>query len=275
MENGLEGANKTESGLVYVVHNDWIQNPNKAEKDYKTYKIGITAGTVKDRYYGLGLKMPCEFECDFAYEFGGEKFRKIEKLLHGLLNQSRRGGEWFDLNETTKDAIKSACEEFGGKLVTEEVEDSIEDQEQADESVTRTRHVPTEEECKEKWEKKENRPIVEMAKYLEKLFSESGAIEELKVRYESSVKFVHPTKRCTYFYFSEDEDENRFHLSAYNIQGERQLKLIKFLEDNNVPFEPANIKGVRILIKDKAFVEQHQDMFIKVARFVKELKARA
>jgi hypothetical protein len=53
-------------GILYVVFNKWIKNPDSNEIPYK---IGITRGSVEDRYYGLGLKMPGKFETLFAYEF--------------------------------------------------------------------------------------------------------------------------------------------------------------------------------------------------------------
>ncbi|GMO49495.1 MAG: hypothetical protein Ta2B_30570 [Termitinemataceae bacterium] len=47
-----------DKGILYVVFNKWINNPETQEMPYK---IGITRGSVDDRYYGLGLKMPGKF----------------------------------------------------------------------------------------------------------------------------------------------------------------------------------------------------------------------
>jgi hypothetical protein len=110
-----------ETGKVYVVHNDWIQDPETGEMPYK---IGITKGNVDDRYYGLGLKMPGEFICDFAYEFD-EKYSQVEKTLHNMLNQVNVNGEWFNVNEEALSGIKSICELAGGKLITEKIEIEI------------------------------------------------------------------------------------------------------------------------------------------------------
>jgi len=112
-------ATETGSGLVYVVHNNGILIP-KAK--YRTYKIGSTASSVSDRYYGLGLKMPGEFVCDFAYKFDSE-YKKVEDMLHTILNQSnpKESGEWFDLNKETLTGIKLVCERCGGKLDTDTV----------------------------------------------------------------------------------------------------------------------------------------------------------
>ena len=83
-------------GKLYVVHNEWIKDP---ETGNVPYKIGITKNTVKHRYYGLGLKMPGEFECDFAYEFDDEGlYAKLEKRIHGLLDLQRLNGEWFNVS---------------------------------------------------------------------------------------------------------------------------------------------------------------------------------
>lgn len=113
-----------EIGKVYVVHNEWIQDPESGEMPYK---IGITKNSVGDRYYGLGLKMPGEFICDFAYEFD-DNYAKVEKTLHNMLNQLNINGEWFNINEEALDGIKTVCELAGGKLITEIVEEEIEEE---------------------------------------------------------------------------------------------------------------------------------------------------
>jgi len=61
-------------GKLYVIHNEWIKKPKTGEMPYK---IGITKNTVKERYYGLDLKMPGDFECDFAYEFDRKNGNKL------------------------------------------------------------------------------------------------------------------------------------------------------------------------------------------------------
>jgi len=281
MENGFEGANKTESGLVYVVHNDWIQNP-KAKEGCKTYKIGKTKHSVSKRYsqmdgkmptssYDLvGLTMPSEFICDFAYEFNSEQYHDVEKGLQSVLDLSRVGGEWFDLNEKALEGIKWVCEKCGGKLITTKVQREVE--KEVEESVARTRHEYTEEECAEDWKKEENRPLREIAEYLKDLISKSGAIDDLDVRYEKRIVFKKQDKNNTYFNFM---NRGGVSLLLIYVNEDKLPRLTEFLENERYPFELEGDKGVRILIKDKAFVEQHQDMFIEVARFVKELKARA
>jgi len=62
-----------ENGILYVVFNEAIRNPNTNER---LYKIGITKNSVHDRYYGLGLKMPGKFETLFAYKL--EDYSKAE-----------------------------------------------------------------------------------------------------------------------------------------------------------------------------------------------------
>lgn len=113
---------KMVAGKVYVVHNEWIQNPKTGKMPYK---IGITMSSIENRYYGLGLKMPGEFVCDFAYEFG-EEYSKVEKTLHDMLNQLNVNGEWFNVNESALDGIRNICELAGGKLITEEIVEEIE-----------------------------------------------------------------------------------------------------------------------------------------------------
>ena len=109
------------TGKVYVVHNEWILNPKNGKMPYK---IGITMNSIEHRYYGLGLKMPGEFICDFAYEFD-EGYSKVEKTLHNMLNQLNVNGEWFSINEEALDGIRNICELAGGKLITEEIEEEI------------------------------------------------------------------------------------------------------------------------------------------------------
>lgn len=113
-----------ESGKVYVIHNDWIQDP---ETGNMPYKIGITKSTIENRFYGLGLKMPGEFICDFAYEFG-ENYTEVEKTLHKMLNQLNVNGEWFNVNEEALEGIKNICKMARGKIITEKVEVEIENE---------------------------------------------------------------------------------------------------------------------------------------------------
>jgi hypothetical protein len=114
---------KMDTGLLYVVINEWIRNP---ETNEKPYKIGITRKSVDDRYYGLGLKMPGKFKTLFAYEF--VNCAKAEELIHGILNNKRVNGEWFNLNQKELDHIKATCEIMAGKLKTDEVQDGIDGQ---------------------------------------------------------------------------------------------------------------------------------------------------
>jgi uncharacterized protein YlzI (FlbEa/FlbD family) len=117
-----------DSGLLYVVYNEWICDPKTGEMPYK---IGITTGTVDERYYGLGLKMPGEFICYFAYEFSLNSLKEIENSLQKLFQKDRINGEWFSINDTQLFAIKAVCEKKGGKLITEKIENEIESETEA------------------------------------------------------------------------------------------------------------------------------------------------
>jgi len=275
MEDGLEGANKTEGGLVYVVHNDWIQNP-KAEDGCKTYKIGITAGTVEDRYYGLGLKMPSKFVCDFAYEFDDGRYRKVESGLHDIFDAQCKGGEWFELKQSALNKIRSLCEEIGGKLVTSAVQEEIE--EQVDESEEKSKlkyHKKTEEECKEEWDKEENKPIKEIAEYLEDLISKSGAIDDLRVRYENKIFFCTRDKNTSYFRL--EKRSGVFQLFI-QVNADKLLRLNNFLAEKHYKSEPygvTDVKGLYIPVKNIKFIDDNKEMFIEIAKFVKDLKTRA
>jgi uncharacterized protein YlzI (FlbEa/FlbD family) len=110
-----------DSGLLYIVYNEWIRDPMTNEMPYK---IGITKNSVADRYYGLGLKMPGEFKTLCAYKF--DDYRFIEQLVHGMLNQLCVNGEWFNVNKITLDSIQESCRRMGGELITDSIEDEIE-----------------------------------------------------------------------------------------------------------------------------------------------------
>jgi hypothetical protein len=110
-----------DTGILYVVYNKWICDP---ETNKIPYKIGITRGTVDDRYYGLGLKMPGKFETLFAYKF--DDCANAEKTIHSILNKKRINGEWFDIDQDNLDHIDKTCKLMGGILVTDEVENEIE-----------------------------------------------------------------------------------------------------------------------------------------------------
>ena len=110
-----------DSGLLYVVYNEWIRDPKTNEMPYK---IGITKNSVEDRYYGLGLKMPGEFETLFAYKFND--YKVVEQIVHGMLNQLCLNGEWYNVNKKTLDSIQDSCKLMGGEKITENIENEIE-----------------------------------------------------------------------------------------------------------------------------------------------------
>jgi len=109
-----------ETGILYVVYNESIRNP---ETNERLYKIGITKNSVHDRYYGLGLKMPGKFETLFAYRL--EDYAKAETIIHGILKKYRENGEWFNISQKELDHIKSTCELMGGECITELVMQEI------------------------------------------------------------------------------------------------------------------------------------------------------
>jgi len=110
-----------DTGILYVVFNKWVCDPDTKKIPYK---IGITRGSVDDRYYGLGLKMPGKFETLFAYKF--DDCTNAEKTIHSILNRKRINGEWFDIDQENLDHIDKTCKLMGGVLVTDEVESEIE-----------------------------------------------------------------------------------------------------------------------------------------------------
>jgi hypothetical protein len=108
------------NGLLYVLSNEWIKNPQTQEMPYK---IGITKKTVDERYYGLGLKMPGKFETLFAYEL--DDYANAEKIIHRIFDKYRVNGEWFNITPKDIELIKANCETMGGTLVTDEIKEEI------------------------------------------------------------------------------------------------------------------------------------------------------
>jgi hypothetical protein len=109
-----------EKGLLYVVFNKWIKNPETGEMPHK---IGITRTSVKERYYGLGLKMPGEFETVFAYNL--DDYEKAEKSINDILTKYHVNGEWYNLDQEKLELIESICKTMGGEPITDEFDDEI------------------------------------------------------------------------------------------------------------------------------------------------------
>ena len=110
------------TGILYIVYNDWIRDPQTGNKPYK---IGITSTTVFDRYYGLGLKMPGKFETLFAYKL--KNFKEAEKAILEILKPLHHvNGEWFDISQDEINLVETICKTMGGKIVTDEVKLEVE-----------------------------------------------------------------------------------------------------------------------------------------------------
>jgi hypothetical protein len=105
-----------DSGLLYIVYNEWIRDP---ETRKMPYKIGITKYSVSDRYYGLGLKMPGKFETLFAYKL--DNYTEAEKAIGTIFNKNNINGEWYYLDEDDIALIEANCKKMHGKLVTDEI----------------------------------------------------------------------------------------------------------------------------------------------------------
>ena len=112
-----------DSGILYVVFNKWIKDP---VSDAMPYKIGITGKSVDERYYGLGLKMPGTFEILFAYKI--RDCAEAEQSIHKIFRDNRVNGEWFTLNQEELDFIKNICERMNGVIITNDVENEIQEQ---------------------------------------------------------------------------------------------------------------------------------------------------
>jgi hypothetical protein len=241
-----------EIGKVYVVHNEWIRDPSP--NGNMPYKIGITKGTVSDRYYGLGLKMPGEFVCDFAYEFDKD-YDKVESTLHELLNESRINGEWFGINGTTLAGIKKICEMAGGKLVTDSIVEVIEASQNFPKELPYT--------TREDWIKKA-KWTVETADCLVELLS--GKIENLGKKYKANYIAIASSKRN---YFSIHKGSGTKSYMYFRAKSEEREQLKELLEEKGFQFTLMDKKYIIAKSIDKQFVEQHKDIFITIADYVK------
>lgn len=247
-----------ETGKVYVVHNDWIRDP---DNNNKPYKIGITKNTVSDRYYGLGLKMPGVFVCDFAYELG-ENYAKVETALHDILNKLRVNGEWFNADENTLSGIQSMCELLGGRLVEEEVDiPPIDGQKEK---------VPTKDDWKAKYPS-----VADTAECLNELLA--GRVEKLGVEYKrKNIAFTSaalPPSLNLYLYLVKKEEPNDC-LLAFRVKEEARETLKALLEENNIEHTLLGERKVVISPISRQIIERHKDVFIKIVEFIKDYKER-
>lgn len=110
-----------ETGILYVVFNEAIRNP---ETNERLYNIGTTKNFVHGKFDELSLKIPGKFEMLFAYRM--QDYQEAEQIIQRILKKRRENGGWFTLSEKQLDLIKVICEEMGGELVTDEVEQAFE-----------------------------------------------------------------------------------------------------------------------------------------------------
>jgi len=249
-----------EVGKVYVVHNDWIRDPDTTNGTGMPYKIGITTKTVDERYYGLGLKMPGTFVCDFAYEFS-ENYDKVEKALHDILNESNKNGEWFNLNAKALDGIRSICRLLGGKLVAED--DDIPDDPDKPAPV-----IPLDD-----WKK--NYPwVTDAAECLKGLLV--GTIENLGVEYkQKNIAFTSanlPSSRNRYLYITRGSGEPSTCSLAFRVKDDARPKLDALLNENGIEHTLEGEEKIFIKPISKQLIEQHKEAFIKIAEYVKDYK---
>jgi len=242
-----------ESGKVYVVHNDWIKDPDDGNMPYK---VGITKGSVSDRYYGIGLKMPGVFICDFAYEFS-ENYDKVEKALHDMLNKLNVNGEWFGINEGTLGGIQSICELLGGHLVAED-EEVMDDKE-------KVKFTSEDWKTKYPW-------VVDTAECLKELLIETIEKPEMKYKqyYIAITSASSTASKNVYFYF-----DRRGPFLSFRVKEEARDDLKELLRKNNIGHTLIGERKIDVKPINRQIIEQHKEVFIKIAEFVKDYKMRA
>jgi len=107
-----------EKGLLYVVYNNWINDP-KTHK--KPYKIGITKKLVEERYHNL--KIPGKFETKFAYVLND--YKEAERSIRNLFKNYRLEGEWFNLTNKELSCIEKYCKLNKGKRLTDKIKNKM------------------------------------------------------------------------------------------------------------------------------------------------------
>jgi hypothetical protein len=239
------------SGRVYVMHNEWLRNPKDGNMPYK---VGITKGSASDRYSGFKLLMPGDFIADFEYEFS-ENYDKVEKALHDMLDKSRIKGEWFDINERVLGGIRSNCELLGGRLVTDTVEKVIAGKDS-------DKPLPSEW-TREMWIEK-SKWTVEIADYLSDLIFRKDAFQLKYTLHYISFIPISSNKKCFFLPERSEKDASLFLINRDELRN--------ILDKNNIHYEESKEKEAWLIasIHDKQFVEQHKDVFIKIANFLKD-----
>jgi len=255
------------SGKVYVVHNDWIKDPINGKMPYKIGKT--TADSVVDgRFHGIGLIMPGKFVCDFAYEFDGEQqYSKVESALHDLLDDSKVNGEWYWVNDKVLSGIRTACELAGGRPITEEVTTGF--------AGKKPNGPVTHNTCtRDGWIEK-SKWTVETADYLKDLISGAGVIEKPDFKYNiNNIAIVSSNVSWPFnVYFIVEKRSGKSSSLLFSVKEKKRNELKIFLDGNNIQCRLPGREDVRISI-DKQFVEQHKDVFIKIAEYVKDFKER-
>jgi hypothetical protein len=116
-------------GIVYVVYDEWIRNP---ETDEMPYKIGHTEKvSAKKRY--VTLILPGEIKTLFEYRI--KDYKRVEKELHEKYKKSCVNGEWFNLSQEEVYSIQDYCVNNDGVLVTDEVKKEIKRIEEEDRKI--------------------------------------------------------------------------------------------------------------------------------------------
>jgi len=116
---------------------------------------------------------------------------------------------------------------------------------------------------------------VETADCLKDLISGAGLIEGPNFKYNiNNIAIVSSDVGWPFnVYFKIEKRSGRSSSLSFSVKEGKRDELKAFLDENNIQCKLPGRKGVRISI-DKRLVEQHKEVFIKIAEFVKEFKKR-
>jgi len=162
---------------------------------------------------------------------------------------------WFDFD---KNRFGSVFYSWAQRII-----EGLDELEKGEESVARGTWIE-----KSKW-------TVETADCLKDLISEAGLIEGPNFKYNiNNIAIVSSDVDWPFnVYFKIEKRSGRSSSLSFSVKEGKRDELKAFLDENNIQCKLPGREGVRISI-DKRLVEQHKEVFIKIAEFVKGFKKR-
>ncbi len=98
--------------MAYMGHSSYILYFAKIKdfSDKEIVKIGITYGCPSKRVLNLQTGCPFKIELWKAFDLKTTNYQKIEKAIHQEMEPYRTVGEWFELNDDSREIVDSVFE---------------------------------------------------------------------------------------------------------------------------------------------------------------------